>query len=186
MCHYGTEEKRSFAMNGNKNWYVVYTRPRAEKKVALLLEDMGIEHYCPVIKAVRQWSDRKKVILEPLFKGYVFVKVEPSKRWEVTKVPGVLNYVYYLGSTAVVRQEEIDNIQRFLREFDQVKVENILQTRDLVEIQQGILMNYKGIVLEVTGKRVKVLVRSLGMQLTAVFAPEDLKVLENHYEMTMG
>ncbi|HMJ47328.1 MAG TPA: transcription termination/antitermination NusG family protein, partial [Ferruginibacter sp.] len=58
--------------NMNKKWYVVYTRPRWEKKVAATLDERGVENYCPLNRVNRQWSDRKKVVLEPLFKGYVF------------------------------------------------------------------------------------------------------------------
>ena len=64
-------------------WYAVNTRPRWEKKIAKVLDTKGIENYCPVNKVTRQWSDRKKVILEPLFKCYVFVKIEDEKKWEL-------------------------------------------------------------------------------------------------------
>ena len=62
-------------MNEDKNWYAVYTKPRWEKKVAGLLERKGIESYCPLNKVQRQWSDRKKIVMEPLFQSYVFVHV---------------------------------------------------------------------------------------------------------------
>ena len=79
-----TEGQRSFVMNeNNKYWYAVYTRPRWEKKVASLLDDKDIVHYCPLNKVTRQWSDRKKVVMEPLFKGYIFVQVTEEKKWEL-------------------------------------------------------------------------------------------------------
>ena len=65
-----TEGQRSFAMSEErKNWYAVYTLPRWEKKIARLLEEKGYEVYCPLNRVQRQWSDRKKTVLEPLFKG---------------------------------------------------------------------------------------------------------------------
>ena len=60
-------------------WYAVYTKPRWEKKVAERLLEKGIDHYCPLNKVIRQWSDRKKAILEPIFKGYVFVRTPEKK-----------------------------------------------------------------------------------------------------------
>ena len=101
----------------------MYTRPRWEKKVATLLLAAGIENYCPINKVTRQWSDRKKVVHEPVFKGYVFVKVEETKKWDVKKIPGILNFVYWLGKPAKIREEEIDTIRRFLNEFSDVAVE---------------------------------------------------------------
>ena len=85
-------------MNEEKKWYVVYTRPRWEKKVSGILMSRGIEYYCPLNKVMKQWSDRKKIVLEPLFKGYVFIKIPESLKWEVKSVEGVLNYVYWLGT----------------------------------------------------------------------------------------
>jgi len=104
-------------MEIKKIWYAVYTKPRWEKKVAAMLLEKGIENYCPVNKVTRQWSDRKKVVMEPVFKGYVFVKLEDNKKWQVKDVNGILNFVYWLGKPAVIRDEEIDTIRKFLNEF---------------------------------------------------------------------
>lgn len=173
------EEQRSFAtMDGNKNWYVVYTRPRWEKKVAKLLADKGIEYYCPLNKVHKQWSDRTKIVLEPLFKGYVFVAVEESKKWDIKLVDGILNYVYWLGKPALVRDSELDTIKKFLQEFDQVQVSKTgLSPNDIVLVKQGLLMDYKGIIIEVAGNKAKVNIESMGIQLSAVFDTKNLQVI---------
>ena len=59
-----------------KGWYVVYTRPQHEKKVAEQLTRLGIENFLPMIRTLRLWSDRRKYINAPLFPSYVFVKLE--------------------------------------------------------------------------------------------------------------
>ncbi len=161
-----------------KTWYAVYTKPRWEKKVAALLLEDGIENYCPINKVTRQWSDRKKVVLEPVFKGYVFVKVEEDKKWEVTKVNGVLNYVYWLGKPARIRDEEIDLIRKFLNEFNDVQVEPkgfVVNTE--VRIKQGVLMNYHGVVVEVLGNRAVVKIDTLDLQLSAHFDKKNLELI---------
>ncbi len=101
-------------LDERKKWYVVYTRPRWEKKVASLLQQKNIEHYCPLNKVLKQWSDRKKVVMEPLFKGYVFVAVDEHHKWDIKKIDGILNYVYWLGKPARVKETEIDTIRMFL------------------------------------------------------------------------
>ena len=162
-------------MTNEKNWYVVYTRPRWEKKIAGVLLDRGIEHYCPLNKVTRQWSDRKKTVLEPLFKGYIFVCPEVPAKWDIKKVEGILNYVYWLGKPAVVRASEIETIRKFLQEFDDVEVtEQYPVTDDKVMIKQGIMMDYKGIIMEVTGNKARVRIESMGIQLTAVFERKNL------------
>ena len=161
----------------NLNWYAVNTRPRWEKKVAQILDVKGIENYCPLNKVVKQWSDRKKIIFEPLFKGYVFVRVEEQKKWDLKRIEGILNYVYWLGKPAKIKPEEINIIKKFLNEFSEIVVEKIgLQVNQKVRIRQGVLMNYEGILLELSGSRAFVKIESMGLQLSAHF---DKKNLEN-------
>ena len=161
-----------------KTWYAVYTRPRWEKKVASLLLEAGFENYCPINKVTRQWSDRKKVVLEPVFKGYVFVRVEDSRKWEVKNISGVLNYVYWLGKPAHIRDQEIDLIKKFLNEFTDVQVEEkgfVINSE--VRIKQGVLMNYHGLVVEVMGNRAVVKIDSLDLQLSAHFDKKNLELI---------
>ena len=161
-----------------KTWYAVYTRPRWEKKVAALLLEKGIEHYCPINKVVKQWSDRKKVVFEPLFKGYVFVNLEDAKKWDVKKVSGILNFVYWLGKPAQIRDEEINIIRKFLNEFDDVQVEQKgFVVNSEVRIKQGVLMNYNGIVVEVLGSRAVVKIDNLDLQLSAHFDKKNLELM---------
>jgi len=165
-------------MNEHTHWYVVYTRPRWEKKVAGLLTERGIAHYCPLNKVQKQWSDRKKVVLEPLFKGYVFVQLPEDKKWDIKQIDGVLNYVYWLGKPAVVKDGDIENIRKFLNEFENIEVIHAnLSVNDTVLVKNGLLMNYKGIVLEVLGNRARVNIESMGIQLSAVFDNKNLHVV---------
>jgi transcription antitermination factor NusG len=163
-----------------KKWYVVYTKPRWEKKVATNLTDKGIENYCPLNKVTRQWSDRKKIVIEPLFKGYVFVCIEGVDKWDLKKVYGVLNYVHWLGKPAVVKNKDIEMIRKFLNEFTDVEVTEyaVIATQDKVVIKQGVFMNYKGIVLEVIGNKVRVKLETMGIVLNAVFEKKNLEKVQ--------
>jgi transcription antitermination factor NusG len=157
------------------NWYVVYTKPRWEKKVAANLSEKGIENYCPLNRVTRQWSDRKKVVLEPLFKGYVFVAQNVPDIIEIKKTDGILNFVYRNGKPGVVREEEMNTIRKFLDEFSDVTVTDLgTSVSDTVLIKQGLLMNHKGIVLELNGSKAKVRIDSMGVQLTAVFERKNI------------
>ena len=163
-------------MDIKKNWYAVYTKPRWEKKVAAMLLEKGIENYCPINKVIRQWSDRKKMVMEPVFKGYVFVKLEENKKWQVKDVNGILNFVYWLRKPAVIRDEEIDTIRKFLNEFEDVQVEpKGVVVNSEVRIRQGVLMNYHGIVVEVLGNRAVVKIETLDIQLSAHFDKKNLE-----------
>jgi len=165
-------------MEETSNWYVVYTRPRWEKKVAKLLLEKGIRHYCPLNRVMKQWSDRRKIVHEPLFKGYVFVNTLEKDKWEVKKIDGILNYVYWLGKPARIQETEINTIKMFLQEFTDVEVINRqLDINDTVIIKQGVLMNYRGIIVEVSGNKARVRIDSMGIQLSAIFDKVNLEPL---------
>lgn len=164
--------------DNNALWYALYTKPRWEKKVAKLLEEQGIENYCPINKVTKQWSDRKKVVLEPVFKSYVFVKVAANDKWELKKINGVLNFVYWLGKPAPIREEEIMTIKKFLNEFTDVEVSNVsLEVNSAVRIKNGVLMNYQGILVELFGNKARVRIESMGLQLSAQFDKNNLEHL---------
>ena len=95
-------------------WHVLYTKPRNEKKVAERLTAAGYTVYCPLQKVRRQWSDRVKVVEEPLFKGYLFINIEEKTRDEVFSLPGTVRYLFWLRRPAVVRDSEIHTIQKWL------------------------------------------------------------------------
>ena len=159
-----------------KNWYVIYTRPRWEKKIALVLQEKGIENYCPLNKVTKQWTDRKKTVLEPLFKGYIFVCADENNKWDIKNIDGIINYIYWLGKPAVVREDEIITIKKFLNEFKDVKVIDLNAViNDKVQIKQGVMMNYKGIVLEIMGNKAKVLITGMGIELAAFFETKNLE-----------
>ena len=152
----------------DKMWYAVYTKPRWEKKVASLLTRKNIENYCPLNKVQRQWSDRKKIVMEPLFQSYVFVNISHYDQTLVRETSGVLNFVYWLQKPAVIREEEIEVIKRFLNEYHHVQIEkSTVNLNDKVRIIGGPLMMREGNVLEVKNKTVKVLLPTMGYTLVA-------------------
>jgi transcription antitermination factor NusG len=112
-----------------------------------------------------------KTIEEPLFKSYVFVKVENTGMTEVRFVDGVLNYVYWNGKPAIVRDEEIIEIKKFMSEYEDVEVTSIeLKPADAVVLNTGVMMGATGHVLRVMGNNtVEVRIDSLGFVLTAKF-----------------
>lgn len=151
-----------------RKWLAVYTRPRWEKKVNQLLAAQELETYCPLNKVRRKWSDRIKTVEEPLFKSYVFVKVSDEDRAAVRMTNGAINFVYWNGKPAVIREKEITAIRRFLNEYENVIARPIdLKLNQRVRITAGTLMDQEGKVLDVRRKTAKVAIDSLGYILIA-------------------
>jgi transcription antitermination factor NusG len=144
-------------------WYVLYTKSRTEIKTAGRLNDLGIEVYCPVITELHQWSDRKKKVKVPLFKSYVFVRMEPKNRNLVFDAPGVVSYLFWLGDRAVVKDEEINVIRQWLEcdGVDEAKIE-VLNAGDRVTISKGAFKNQETIIKEVGKKTMRLILPSLG------------------------
>lgn len=153
-----------------RKWLAVYTRPRWEKKVDQLLKEKGVESYCPLNKVRRKWSDRVKIVEEPLFKSYVFVKVSDEDRTAVRMTSGAINFVYWEGKPAVIKEKEITAIRRFLNEYENVEARPLeLKINQRVRITNGSLMDQEGKVLDIRRKTAKIAIDSLGYTLVAYF-----------------
>ncbi|HEY6979112.1 MAG TPA: UpxY family transcription antiterminator [Chitinophagaceae bacterium] len=158
-----------------KKWYALYTKPRWEKKVDNILLQKGIESWCPVQKVERQWSDRKKIIYDPLFKSYVFVHITEDERLTVLQTDGALNFVHYLNKPAVIRDEEIELIKSYLlEEKANISVQSLetFKENDKVIIKHGVFMDNTGTVLRHVPKKVYVKLESLQQVMIVEFPAE--------------
>jgi transcription antitermination factor NusG len=130
--------------------------------------EKGLVSYCPLNKVRKRWSDRIKLVEEPLFKSYVFVQVQEQEHQQVRAINGVLNFVYWNGKPAIVKEEEIDTIRKFLNEYFDVAVKPMnLQANQAVMVKRGLLMNNTGRIRRLMNNKVEVLIESLGYTLVA-------------------
>ena len=152
------------------NWYVVYTKPKWEKKVAEQLSKRGVECYFPLIVQVRQWSDRKKKIEVPLFNSYIFVRLAEADRNLVFQSTGVVRYLFWLGKPAIVRDEEINTIKKWLTTPDKFEISvSSLQVGDKVVLESGPFKSQEAIVQEVNKNNYVLVLESMGCVLKMQF-----------------
>ena len=145
------------------NWYVIYTKPKWEKKVAEQLAEAGIDCYCPLITQIRQWSDRKKKVEVPLFNSYVFVQLDESERNSVFQSAGVVRYLFCLGKPAIVRHEEIEVIKKWINTSDAADIMvDRYKIGDAIQLESGPFSAQKAIVQEVTNTHYVLVLESLG------------------------
>ncbi|HYH14296.1 MAG TPA: UpxY family transcription antiterminator [Flavisolibacter sp.] len=172
-------------INKSLTWYAVYTRSKWEKKVAEQLTRRRIENYCPLNKVVRQWSDRKKIIMEPLFSSYVFVRAQKEELIAIQRIDGVINLVYWLGKPAIIKDVEIDTIKDFLSGYKNVKLKRVqVNVRDMVRIVGGPLSDYEGEVVAVQSKVIKVILPTLGYMMTAEVPANNIQVINPKQSIT--
>ena len=145
------------------NWYVVYTKPKWEKKVAERLNEIGVVAYCPLVTKISQWSDRKKRISVPLFNSYVFVQMEDKERNRVFEISGAVRYLFWLGKPAVVKDLEIEAIRQWLSAPDVYEVAlDQWKKGDKITLESGPFISQTAIIQEVKQNHYILILESLG------------------------
>jgi transcriptional antiterminator RfaH len=140
-------------------WYAVYTNPRAEKQVHKRLVESGVESFLPMQKAIRQWSDRKKVVEKPLISSYVFVKAVPRSFPVVFKTYGVVKFITFEGKPVSIPQNQIDNLRLIVNSDAEIEVTGEQFGKgDMVEVINGSLIGLTGELIKLGGKN-RVLIR---------------------------
>ena len=93
---------------GFQNWYAIYVKSRHEKSVHSELQQKGIESSLPLISVTRQWSDRRKKVEVPLFRGYVFVNIDiKHEKFNVLQTQGVVKFVTFCNKTVSIPDEQM-------------------------------------------------------------------------------
>jgi transcription antitermination factor NusG len=133
-------------------WYVFYTYPKAERGLKIELERLHYEVCLPLHKVTRQWKDRKKVLEQPLFPNYIFVRTVRDKIYDVLSVPKMVKYIAFEGKPATLKEEEISFINQICSTGHNVFVSNLTKG-DCIRILDGPLIGYTGILIECDGKK---------------------------------
>lgn len=142
----------------DKYWHALYVRSRAEKKVFAQLEDMGVQAYLPLVTNIKQWSDRRKKIQEPLFKSYVFVYSNEKEHLSILNVYGVLRFVCFERKAVIVPDNQIVAIKRYVEEVEKGESDNAsdnenLKKGQLVRIISGPMKGLVGRLDKINDKR---------------------------------
>jgi len=157
-------------------WFVLYVKSRAEKKVAERLKNQGFTVFCPTKIERRQWSDRIKKVEVPYFRSYVFVSCTEADIPTVLATPGVVRRVFWLGKPAVVRAEEMAEVQQF---FSKNAHRNIAYETyapgEEVQIQKGSLRNRKAVVLINDKTTVTLSLPALGAVFKVTLSKENIE-----------
>lgn len=155
-------------------WRVFYTFPRSEKKCEKRLIDRGIEAYVPKHTVIRQWSDRKKKVVEPLFRNYLFARVDELDRLRVLQTDGIVRCVSFQGKPAVVRDEEIEQIRLAIEHGGEFAVVDYVPRPEVgaqVMVTEGPLRGLRGEISEHRGQTNVLVVISVIRQALRVNVP---------------
>lgn len=162
-----------------KSWYAVYVKSRTEKKVALEFMYDEIDYYLPLIKRLKQWSDRKKWVEEPLFRSYIFVNIEQKDYYKVLQVQGAVKYISFEGQAVPIPEPQINAIKYYLEETDPENIDDTSWKKgQKVEVISGSMTGLLGQLLEFRGKHmVKVEIETVGSTLLIHIPKSKLRII---------
>lgn len=169
------------------NWYAIYTKANGEKKLLSSLQEMNVECYLPLKKVLRYWSDRKKWIEEPLFRGYVFAKVSYLEFFKVLNTSGVVCFVSFGGKAQPIPEVQIHNIKTMVEQSEQevTLTYKSIKRGQKADVIYGPLKGVQGEIVEIFGQdRILVRIESLNCSLYAnimkdeIFIQEEKKALQ--------
>ena len=165
------------AINNKRSWYAVYVRSRHEKSVYSALLDKGIDASLPMMTVVRKWSDRKKKMQIPLFRGYVFVKIDVNiDNLNVLQTAGVVKFIGIRNKPSRIPDEQIHWMHMLVAESDTVRAEKEIPVGQRVRVMIGPFKGIKGVVRRVGSRsRLVVLIESIMQAISIDIKPEYLE-----------
>ena len=164
-----------------EKWIAVYTKSRHEKVVIQDLENKNIEAYCPIFKERRQWSDRKRWVEFPLFRSYVFVKIELKNSLYILQTMGVHHIIKFQGNISTIPNEIIQYIKSMIDGGFTVEQVAYFIKGDKIKVVDGPLKGMKGIVVKIKNENKLVLkVAAIHQAIAVQIHPGYLKPKKKH------
>ena len=154
-----------------RNWYAVYTAPKAEKKVSERFSALEIEHYLPLKRVKHQWSDRVKELTVPVIHGYIFVNIALGEVLKVRSVYGAMSFIHKGGIPIAIPAVQIERM-RTMVEQSAASVEfttTVFEPGEMIRVNSGALEGLVGELVETNGKhRVMIRLEGFGAALTTI------------------
>jgi transcription antitermination factor NusG len=130
-------------------WFAIWTRSRQEKLVASIFDSLQVVHFLPLKSEIHRWSDRKQAVTIPLFQGYLFARLNPTKdtRLRVLNTPGVAGLVGNQAGPLPLPDYEIENIRTVITQKMQCSTYASIPIGDRVRVIRGALAGVEGTLL---------------------------------------
>jgi transcription antitermination factor NusG len=137
------------------------------------------EAFLPLIEKVHIWSDRKKKVKEPLFRGYVFVRTDLRDKEKILTTDGVVRFVGVSGKPSSIPEAQIDWLRRIIGESMNVQHEKYLEVGERVRVIAGPLLGLEGIVIRNQGiSRVVISIAEIAQSFSVVVQAEQLELIQ--------
>jgi transcription antitermination factor NusG len=128
-------------------WFAVSARARHERLATAMLDALGVTNFLPLATQLRQWSDRKQLVMLPLFPGYLFVRINllTDSTLPILKVPGIVGLVKNNTGPLPIPDQQISDVRRVLAQQVQCSPHPFTPKEgDRVRIVRGALGGLEG------------------------------------------
>ncbi|MEO9070472.1 MAG: UpxY family transcription antiterminator [Ginsengibacter sp.] len=157
-----------------KNWYIIYTKPRCEQKVAATFSKKKIENFLPVNCKQGKSIWKSKLVYEPLFNSYIFANITETEIAKIRTVEGVVNFVYWKGEPATIHENEIEAIKEFTNDYQDIHLEKtFINPDEEVKVIDGPKYSMDGNLLMIKNTAIKVNLPSIGFAMVAKIDSEN-------------
>ena len=133
--------------SNSPNWYLVYTKPKQEKLAVQNLERQGFECYLPMIRVRKRSKNGARMIIEPLFPRYVFLRQDAElKSWAPIRSTVGVNKLVIFGDKPAVIGADLVNLIRSEEEDGCIQSQDYQFTRgQRVRVIGGLMNDYEAI-----------------------------------------
>jgi transcriptional antiterminator RfaH len=169
------QELKNYKEIPDKAWFALYTKSRSEFKAAEQLQSINVQYYLPVIVKWKKWSDRKKKILEPILKGYIFILADEKERKLSLEQFSIVRCVFDNGRPAIIPEWQIENLKKMLSKESEFLIQDGLIPGVKVKIREGPFEGIIGVVHESdNGKTIAVSIDLLRRSVIAHLPKESI------------
>lgn len=157
----------------SSNWYALFVRSRHEFVTFDELQKKGVEAFLPSTTKLRRWKDRNKMVVFPLFPGYLFVHIVPDAEsfMKVIKTRGTVSFVSQEpGNPASIDPEEIKTLKMMIESGERIEIYPDLKEGTRVRVKRGPLAGAEGILVQKSDLHlfmvnIEILGRSIGVKI---------------------
>ena len=151
-------------------WIVVKTKKNNEDKAAKNLFNQGFKTFFPKCRFHKKIFNRSKLLLRPLFPGYVFVYINDNQPWNKINNTFGVSYVLTNGGKLSFLPDNIYfAIKRKCDQFDVLFYQNKMKKGDKIRFKEEKMMSFEAIFYEyIDTNRVIILMNLLNNKIKTV------------------
>ena len=160
-----------------KEWFLLKTKTRQEKRAMENLQRQHIDCYCPEASVEKILRGKKSQVIEILFPGYLFINFRnpESSIQSVKNTRGVQSFVSFGGHPAWVPSALIQELKEKTKPSENLIISNLPKRGDKLKVTGGPFEGISVVFSQPNGdERAEVLLNMMNQQVTASISYSNL------------